>query len=371
MAIDSVITEQPLPRRHFMKAAGSTALAVCMALPLQRGLHAAGFDITINNAPARVLAAWQLQAGGYQVGVLNLRPESAGFFDIELAVNLPTRPHGLMRLRQDEYLIVARRPGDWMMRLNIRTGKTSRIWQEADRHLNGHSAVYGDLLYTTETDSLNGTGALAVRDQSTFELLNVWPTLGRDPHEMLVLPQGGFGLHEPLLLIANGGIQTHADMGRAQLNLGKMDSSLVALHAHTGKVLNKWVLDDNRLSLRHLAVHASGVVGVAMQAHHETLAQRNEAPVLGLLDQQGLRAAPGSMGVKGYAGDIAATPEGFVLSCPKSDMALRFQLDGQFTDAYAARAACALASQGSQVWLGHKPVGSAQVLEIDNHWLLV
>lgn len=336
-----------------------------MALPLPA-------ELATHTRQARLLAAWQLPSGLYQVGVLNAAGQGAALsYDVTMVFDLPTRPHGLMHLHGDEYLVIARRPGDWLLRLNIRSGETSRVWQEEDRHLNGHSALHGDRLYTTETDVLGGTGVLAVRNRHTFELLDVWPTHGKDPHEMLVLPKGGLGIDEPFLLVANGGIPTHADMGRTQLNQLPMDSSVVAMSPRTGRVLNQWTLSDSRLSLRHMAAHAGGVVGIAMQAHHSTFALQDAAPVLALLDETGLRVAPDSAGVKGYAGDIVATPQGFVISCTKNNSAGQFDVQGNLLHSQAANAACALAAEGEQVWLGSLAVEFSRPLELDNHWLLI
>lgn len=359
MVIDSVFNS----RRQFLVQ--SSALGLSMALPLPA-------ELATHTRQVRLLAAWQLPNGGYQVGVLTAAGQGSSLtYLVTMAFDLPTRPHGLMHLHGDEYLLIARRPGDWLLRLNIRSGETSRVWQDEDRHLNGHSAVYGDWLYTTETDVLNGTGALAVRDRHTFELLDVWSTLGKDPHEMLVLPRGGLGIDEPFLLVANGGIPTHADMGRTQLNQLPMDSSLVALHPRTGKVFNQWALSDTRLSLRHMAAHTSGVVGIAMQAYHSTAALRDAAPVLALLDENGLRTVNESAGVKGYAGDIVATPQGFVISCTKNNSAGQFDVQGNLLHSQAANAACALAADGEQVWLGSSAVKFSRPLELDNHWLLI
>ena len=354
-------------RRQFLIQSNALALSLALPLSAKSAIHS-----EIHPRHARLLAAWQLPNGAYQVGVLNAAGQAGALSHaVRMAVDLPTRPHGLMHLQGDEYLVIARRPGDWLLRLNIRSGETSRVWQEEDRHLNGHSALHGDRLYTTETDVLGGIGVLAVRNRHTLELLGVWPTHGKDPHEMLVLPKGGLGIDEPFLLVANGGIHTHADMGRTQLNQLPMDSSLVALRPRTGQLLNQWTLSDSRLSLRHMAVHASGVVGIAMQAHHSTSALQNAAPVLALLDEKGLRVAPDSAGVKGYAGDIAATPQGFVISCTKNDSAAQFDVHGTLTVSLQAKAACALAVQGEQVWLGSTPDEFDAPFALDNHWLLL
>lgn len=359
MAIDSMLNS----RRQFLSQ--SSALVFSLALPLPA-------ELATHTRQARLLAAWQLPSGLYQVGVLNAAGQAGALSHaVRMAVDLPTRPHGLMHLQGDEYLVIARRPGDWLLRLNIRSGETSRVWQEEDRHLNGHSALHGDRLYTTETDVLGGTGVLAVRNRHTLELQDVWPTHGKDPHEMLVLPKGGLGIDEPFLLVANGGIPTHADMGRTQLNQLPMDSSLVALHPRTGQLLNRWTLSDSRLSLRHMAAHAGGVVGIAMQAHHSTAALRDAAPVLALLDENGLRTVNESAGVKGYAGDIVATPQGFVISCTKNNSAGQFDVQGNLLHSQAANAACALAAEGEQVWLGSSAVEFSRPLELDNHWLLI
>lgn len=352
-----------LSRRQFLLQGGAVALSLALPLPSRAA---------VNGEHASLLAAWQLPTGVYQVGVLSWKNTRLSTpYTIDSAVDLPTRPHGLMHLQGDEYLVVARRPGDWIMRLNIQTGDTARTWQDEDRHLNGHSAVHGDCLFTTETDVLTGQGVLGVRHRETFELLDVWPTQGRDPHEMLVLPGGVLGIDEPFLLVANGGIQTHADMGRTQLNHLPMDSSVVAMHPRTGRVFNQWTLRDSRLSLRHMAVHASGVVGIAMQAHHAVEADQEAAPVLALLDEQGLRPVAESIGVNGYAGDIATTPEGFVISCTKNDSAAQFDLQGKLLNTQQAKAACALASRGGEVWLGHQAGEDKNSFELDNHWLLI
>ncbi|MCR2745504.1 DUF1513 domain-containing protein [Limnobacter parvus] len=352
-------------RRAFLAAAGGAT--VCMAMPLARAVT----PLRLNDTKATLLAAWQQASGNYQAGILELQPHTDGFFEVQWAIDLPTRPHGLMHFQGDDYLVIARRPGDWLMQLNLHTRTTQRTWQDSGRHLNGHSAVCGKLLFTAETDLLTGHGALGVRDRATLKLLDVWPTHGHDPHELLVLPQGCFGITEPCLLVANGGIQTHADMGRTQLSQSPMDSSLVAIHASTGKLLKQWTLDDSRLSLRHLVQHQSGVLGIAMQAHHNTEKQRDAAPVLAMLSHGGLKPVPASTHMKGYAGDIAATPEGFVVSCTQSNVVLHVDTQGRRLGITPADAACALASSGNKVWLGHKPALSKPAIELDNHWIVL
>lgn len=359
-----------IARRRFLQTLSCAGLL--MTLPVAK----AGSSVattSFNSTSANLLAAWQVPgSGNYQVGVLQLNPAQPSLFKVEQAIDLPTRPHGLMHMQGDEYLVVARRPGDWMLRWNIRTGETSRIWQEEGYQLNGHSILNGNVVYTTETDLLSGQGAIAVREKNTLNVLDVWPSHGHDPHEMLMLPQGGLGIEEPFLLVANGGIQTHADMGRTKMNLNQMDSSVVALRPATGELLRKWVLEDAQLSLRHMAWHPDGVAGIAIQAQHDSESDRNAAPILAMLSAQGLNLVPASRGAKGYGGDIAATPEGFVISCTKNNSAHAFSLSGLLIHQETATAACALATEGGAVWLGHVLNSSPKsTLELDNHWLLL
>lgn len=350
-------------RRQFLQQ--TIAVALCTVLPLPARSE--------NKQPStQLLAAWQLPSGQHQVGVIqcNSTPADA-HYQIGFAVDVPTRPHGLMHVQEAEYVVLARRPGDWMMRLNIATGETSRIWQEEGRHLNGHSAVLGELMYTTETDVLSGSGMLGVRNRNTAELLDVWPTHGKDPHQLLVLPEGGLGIPHPLLLVANGGLASHPDMGRTPQPNQHMDSSVLALDPRTGEVLKKWTLDDTQLSLRHMAQHSSGLVGIAMQAQHSNLQMQQNAPILALLDQHGLRVAEQSAGVKGYAGDITATPEGFAVSCTKNDSVARFDLQGKLLGSQTAKAACALAFGAGELWLGSQSLTFEEPIELDNHWLVI
>ena len=100
-------------------------------------------------------------------------------------------------------------------------------WIEPDRTFNGHviATPDGTRVLTTETDLATGMGLVGVRDASTLEKLDEWPTQGRDPHELLWLSSSG----RARLAVANGGIATLAETGRAKHDLPAMDPSLVVL----------------------------------------------------------------------------------------------------------------------------------------------
>ncbi|HEX4918267.1 MAG TPA: DUF1513 domain-containing protein [Limnobacter sp.] len=321
-------------------------------------------------AGVHMLAAWQVRnTQQHQVGIVLLTDK--GPQPTRHVVDVPTRPHGLMWLNSETCVVIARRPGDWLMRIHWPSGQHQRVWLGGEHHLNGHAllAQDGRWLYTSETDLVSGQGMLVQRHAQSLGIEAVWPTLGQDPHEMIALPAGVAGLKQPCVLVANGGIPSHADMGRTKVNLEAMDSSLVAMHPLHGEVLRQWTVQDRRLSLRHLALHQpSNTVGIAMQAQHHDAAQRHAAPLLALLDASGLRVVEGTANRKGYAGDVAATLEGFAISCTLNDSVCITNPQGQLLEEQHWPEACAIAAQDAQWWFGHS--NSKWPLQLDNHWLL-
>ena len=134
-----------------------------------------------------------------------------------------------------------------------------------DRHFFGHGAFFDDgrLLAATENDFDGGRGVLGIYDASAggaYRRVGEFDC-GIGPHEVLLLPDG------KTLCVANGGILTHPDYGKLELNLDTMRPSLAYLDAASGKLLERVELDSalHRLSIRHLAVAADGAVWFGCQ----------------------------------------------------------------------------------------------------------
>jgi hypothetical protein len=182
------------------------------------------------------------------VGILGISDEVT--LAIETVLEVPTRAHGLLREASGSLLAVARRPGDWLLRWSAEGRPLAWRWIEPGRAFAGHVIISEDgrTLYTTEIDLDSGTGLIGVRDAGSLEKRAEWPTGGLDPH-MLTRDATRPGA----LIIANGGVPTQPETGRAKRELHRMDSSLVRLDARTGALLGQWRLADQRLSLRHLA----------------------------------------------------------------------------------------------------------------------
>ncbi|MDZ7856957.1 DUF1513 domain-containing protein [Sphaerotilus sp.] len=330
-------------------------------------------------------AAWDDAEGCHHVGVLELTaPGGADAtapapLRIRHALQVPTRAHAVLPGPNATLVAVARRPGAWMLRWRPGSpAATARWhWSEADRSFNGHVQADGQhALVCTETDAADGAGLLVRRDAQTLAVLQEWPTGGTDPHAVLALPEGGW-------LVANGGVPTRPESGRVKGDRSTMDSSLVRLDAQ-GAPQGAWRLADKRLSLRHLARHGNGLVGVALQAEHDAAEDRRDAPLIALWDGQHLRVGERAP-LQGYAGDIVARPAGFMLSATRAGRVAQFDLQGRWVAHHPLAKVCAVApldklgwiAGGSEHAMAHGRDGidnsvasfaRAGGLRIDNHW---
>ena len=374
-------------RRHF-----------CLSLAALSGLPKLGFALTpaaTVSQTALIGAAWRGPNAGdtYQAGVL-----AADWDTKKLAIRyelpLPTRPHGLLAEADGGLLVIGVRPGTWVLRCD----GNGKIMQQislsnegSGNSLNGHAvlAQTADVIYTTETETKTGRGKIGVRDRLSLRKLDEWESHGIDPHQ-LVLDQNG------QLVVANGGVpRTASDK---KFDLHRMDSSLVKLDGKTGRLLQRWQLDDKRLSMRHLAWSDSSMdgkryLGIAMQAEHDDPLKRVTAPILAVLDGEVLSVPTrANDGVVGYAGDItAAYNGGFVLSSNQAGLAQLWQAGApdKLKPVVELQEAYALTS-----WSGPKPGGGVLIstapglvrwhptakplflawpkpMALDNHWVLL
>ena len=286
---------------------------------------------------------------------------------------------------------MARRPGDWLLRWSPKGGKPVQ-WQWADpgRAFNGHviASPDGKRLYTTETDLETGAGLVGVRDARSLAKQAEWPTFGIDSHELI---WDATDPAQPALLVANGGVPTRPETGRAKLDLAQMDSSLVRLDAGTGALLGQWRLPDRHLSLRHLAWLSDSegtrppLLGIALQAEHEATAQKNQAPVLALFDGSALTPFEAAVSLAGYGGAICAVKSGWAVGCPRAHGLTLFNADGSWRELVTLPHACAVAAWDKGCWAGGQndalwvagDSGAARLphrmspsaIRLDNHWV--
>jgi hypothetical protein len=381
--------------------AGGTVWAPALA---QTGAASAAASPAPNALPPRVrlAAAWRGHGDTPdcgrdcdQVGVLELDWPAR---TVRVTSSLPVqgRAHGLLAEADGGFLAVATRPGRWLLRCDAQGQLVVRHRLDAEtplRTLGGHvlASADGQWLYTTETDTRDGSGWIGVREHRTLRRVAQWPTHGLDPHHLTLDTSGA-------LLVLNGGIPRTADGRKTRLET--MDPSLVRLDPRRGERLGQWRLDDPRLSLRHLAwglpVQAdehgparAPLLGIALQAEHDDAAQRRDAPLLALWDGQDLRLANRSVAGAGYAGDIAPGPGGgFIVSGQRSHEGLLWHPDApeRWTSIARLTEPCALAAwpdrggvlmaAGRGIGFWHPALPPAMLpwpkaMAPDNHWVVL
>ncbi|MCW5575742.1 MAG: DUF1513 domain-containing protein [Burkholderiales bacterium] len=315
---------------------------------LLAGLLPPGARASPQGGGPRFASAW-MQGDEFRAGIL-LLDRAGGRLRDGGSIAVPTRAHGLACDAAGRFLAVARRPGDWLLRWRGAGHDPHWHWIEPSRAFNGHVLADPDgrRIYTTETDLETGAGLIGVRDAATLEKTGEWPTQGRDPHALAVDPAA-----PGRLFVANGGILTLPETGRAKHHLDRMDSSLACIDTRNGALTGQWRLADPRLSLRHLAWSADrAVLAVALQAEHDAPEARANAPLLALFDGRRLAVAGALRPLGGYGGDVAACAGGFAVSCTRAHGVARYGGDGRWRGFVPLPEAGALAEDAGILWAG-------------------
>lgn len=296
-----------IDRRDFLKAAGAGFVAA---------LAPTAWAATLA-ADAVFATAFVKRDGSYGAAVLS----EAG--KLLHAVDLPDRGHDVtFDPVSGRSVVFARQPGTFAMVFDHKgRAKPQTIASVTGRHFFGHGAFSPDgaLLYATENDFDNAAGMIGVYDATDgFRRIGEFPTHGVGPHELLLLGDGR------TIAVANGGIETHPDFGRAELNIATMKPSYVLVDRITGDLIEKHELPPalHQLSIRHMDIDGDGTVWFGCQHRGPATEQpplvgraaRGEE--LALLDMpkdvlSGLRNYVGSVAANPAAGTVAVTsPEG-------------------------------------------------------------
>ncbi|MGJ8598011.1 DUF1513 domain-containing protein [Sulfitobacter sp.] len=249
--------------------------------------------------------------------------------DILFRIPLPARGHAAAAHPiRPQAVAFARRPGTFAIVIDCVSGTEKvRLNAPEGRHFYGHGAFSsnGDWLFTTENDYEVGLGRVGVWDVlAGYKRVAEFDSGGIGPHDIKRMP------NSEMLVIANGGIDTHPDTGRTKLNIATMESNLT--YVSEGTVTERAILPpaQHKNSMRHLAVNAAGDVAVGMQWQGD-----GAAPSLVALHRQGgdikhaslsedmLRALDGYIGSIAYSQDgnsIAVTsPRGNILDIYNAD----------------------------------------------------
>ncbi|MBB4438917.1 MULTISPECIES: DUF1513 domain-containing protein [Rhizobium] len=239
-----------IDRRNFVKAAGLGFLAALAPRSL----------MALERADAVYASGIRAADGSFAVATVTERGE------IVSQVALPARAHGMaFSASTGKTVAFARRPGTYAMIFDPwNKSEPVVINSREDRHFYGHGAFSPDgrLLYASENDFDGNRGMIGLYDATNrFTRIGEFETYGIGPHDMTVSDDGR------LLIVANGGIETHPDFGRTKLNLGEMQPSLALIDAATGALVEKHVLPAEwaELSTRHVDLDGAGRIWFACQ----------------------------------------------------------------------------------------------------------
>lgn len=350
-------------------------LATGAALMAPRAWSAAG-------APA-YLGAARLADGAH--ALIGLSAAGGEVFRLPL----PARGHAAARHPgRPEAVVFARRPGTFALVIDCAAGvERVRLAAPPGRHFYGHGAFSADggLLYTTENAFESGEGRIGIWETAGYRRIGEIASGGIGPHEVLLMPGG------VRLAVANGGIRTHPDAGRAKLNLATMAPNLAYLDAASGRIAEvaEPPADLRMNSIRHIAARADGTVAAAMQWEGAAL----EAPPILALHRPGSGlqmlplADPLQRRTRGYGGSVAFAANGahVAITAPRGNLMAVFAVEGGASSGLieaedvcgvAAAAGGFMASTGLGHLLAVEPEGRAARLggiagAFDNHLVAV
>jgi len=163
----------------------------------------------------------------------------------------------------------------------------------------------------------------------SYRRLGEFPTYGTGPHEMLLMPDG------VTFVIANGGIETHPDYGRTELNIDTMDPSVVFVDRRDGKLVGQLRLDAglHQLSIRHMAIDVQGRVWFGCQYRG---APADSPQLVGFATLDGaiklIELPPDTLrDLRNYVGSVAASSDGktIAVSSPEGDLLVAIDAEGK------------------------------------------
>ncbi len=283
---------------------------------------------------------------------------------------LPARGHAFaVSPDRRQAVHIARRPGEFALALDPGCGAVTHWFAPPeDRRFQGHGVFSSDgrLLYVTENDFDAERGVVGVYDAHRgFRRVGEISSHGIGPHDIRLMPDG------ETLAVANGGIHTHPDYPRAKLNLPTMEPSLCFIDSRTGALQRRLVLARalRFLSLRHLAVGASGEVAIAMQYEGPA---GDEVPLVALCRPAcplHLLEAPAPVlaAMKHYCGDVCFDRTGhrFAVTAPRGGLVTLWDgTSGTFLHAMQLTDCCGLApGAGDGSFLASSGEGGVFVLD--------
>lgn len=240
-----------MQRRDFLRTATTTA--ACTAALTAAPLLTTGCREQQLVLPGTLLSGCDDTRGRHYIA--SVLPDGALGFLIEVA----SRVHDNCVLPdRSRALFFSRRPGRHLYVVDLHVGRLLQIVDaEPGRHFYGHGVVSanGEWLFATENNYASGVGIIGVyRIGSRVTRVAELPSHGVGPHQLRWLADG------QTLVVANGGILTHPEQARENLNPDTMQPNLAYVRSSDGALLESHQPPHHQMSIRHLDVAEDQVV---------------------------------------------------------------------------------------------------------------
>ena len=262
-------------------------------------------------------------------------------------IPLPARGHAAAaHPTRPEAVAFARRPGTFAVVLDCATGGIKATLEAPQgRHFYGHGTFSqdGNWLFTTENDYAAGRGCVG-DVASGYGRAGDFDSGGIGPHDIRRLPG------TDMLVIANGGIDTHPDSGRTKLNIPTMRPNLAYIKDGRLAEIAELPRELHKNSIRHLAVSPAGDVAFGMQWQGER--------AVDVLVGRHRRGGPLKMmkasseqihALNGYIGSVAYSNDGqsIAATAPRGGLFHRYDVrTAQLRDATILTDVCGVAAHG-------------------------
>lgn len=280
-------------RRTFLKSAGAAFVASLTP--------SAAF--ALEQSDVVLASAYREKNGEFGVALVSEHG------DILFRHKLPARGHDVVwHPNGTTFVVFARRPGTFAVVLNKEDEHSSAtVTSPINRHFYGHGcfSTNGKLLYATENDFENARGKIGIYDATNgFRRTGEFDAFGVGPHDMELMAD------EKLLLVANGGIETHPDFARTKLNLPTMEPNLSIIDLSDGSLHAQFTFPKqlHKLSIRHLASSTNDSTWFACQNEGDLVDAKQLVGRISLTSGilEWLELPDSALaGLRGYVGSIA------------------------------------------------------------------
>lgn len=283
------------------------------------------------------------------------------------SVNLSQQPER----RPRQAVLVARRPGTHLYRIDIDAGKILQtISARIQRHFYGHAVVSHNhsRIYIPQNHLDEVASSLAVYSMGEqLQWMGEIPLPGIGPHQIEVLSDDS-------LVVAMGGILTRPSRGREKLNLATLKSSLLYIDPDSTEIVAQYKAPITGQSIRHLAVTSDDTVVVGMQyqfPQHAAVPLAYHSRKDGVFEP--LQASEIEWGRhKHYVGSVCINEADneCVLSSPRGGVVSRWHMHNkQIKKIHSVQDVCGLAfDKKQQAMYWSNGLGQLQGLESNRRW---